>query len=408
MRLVYVTVSMPFGTSEEFLISEVRELLRLGHEVLIVPRSPARAVVNHDAAGLEGHSLRRPLLGPSVLFFALVEMLRHPLSAGRAFALLRGSRNRAVFARNVLAFPKGLWLARVARAWRADHIHAHWGLTTATMAMVAGEVAGVPWSMTLHRGDIAASNLLAAKMDRAGFVRFISQSGRDLAARLGAGECPGKAFVIHMGVVLPAWPPVRPVGNVPFVVLCPANLYPVKGHAHLVRAMAILRDRHVSCELRLAGQGGLLEDLMRDVDDLDLGNMVDFLGHVPHEGILEWFGDGSIDVVVLPSVDLGDDLHEGIPVALMEAMAHGIVVISTETGGIPELLHDGAGILVPPRDPGALADAIERLIRDAALRTQYGAAGRRRIEEAFAVERTVPELVQRIEASAATIAAEPA
>jgi len=79
-------------------------------------------------------------------------------------------------------------------------------------------------------------------------------------------------------------------------------------------------------------------------------------------------------------------------VSLMEAMSCGVPVISTNTGGIPELLEGDAGVLVPPRDPVALAEAIERLVGNPALRWQLGAAGRERVQEQFSLEKVVTEL----------------
>ena len=75
------------------------------------------------------------------------------------------------------------------------------------------------------------------------------------------------------------------------------------------------------------------------------------------------YREGRVGMVVLPSVDLGNNLHEGIPVALIEAMSYNIPVVGTHTGGIPELLEGGAGLIVPDKDPAALADAIERSSR---------------------------------------------
>ena len=98
-------------------------------------------------------------------------------------------------------------------------------------------------------------------------------------------------------------------------------------------------------------------------------------------------------MMVLPS------LHEGIPVSLMEAMAYGVPVISTAVGGTPELLHNGAGILAPPQDPVALADAMERLVRSPELRRQLGQAGRRRVEEEFSLSQTCCQFMKRIEAA---------
>ena len=89
-------------------------------------------------------------------------------------------------------------------------------------------------------------------------------------------------------------------------------------------------------------------------------------------------------------------MHEGIPVALVEAMSYGVPVISTTTGGIPELLEGDAGILVPPANPGALADAMGRLIQDAALRARLGQAGRNRVIERHAIDRVVAEHLERI------------
>jgi colanic acid/amylovoran biosynthesis glycosyltransferase len=399
-RLVYVTGSMPFGSGEEFLVPEANELIRQGCELLIVPRSPKGEVFNRDATGLERHSRRSPLLGPSVVLLALLEGLRHPLGTGRVLRLMLQSESAAVFVKNAVVLPKGLWLARLARRWHADHIHVHWGRTTATIGLIASELTGIPWSLTLHRDDIAHPNLLSVKMRRAAFTRFISRSGMDIARDAGAPAPADTAVVIHMGARLPERVTERKAEHGGFILLCPANLYPVKGHAHLLAAMGMLRDRGSACTLWIAGSGGLLQALQDQVAALDLTSRVRFLGQVDHERILDWYADGSVDAMVLPSVDLGNHEHEGIPVSLMEAMAHGVPVVSTETGGIPELLGDGAGLLVPPGDSEALADALHQLLHDPALRSRLGESGRRRIEEQYSVERTTADLLAHLVAAA--------
>jgi glycosyltransferase involved in cell wall biosynthesis len=261
------------------------------------------------------------------------------------------------------------------------------------MAMIAGEVSGVPWSLTAHRGDIAENNLLALKTAKAAFVRFISASGAEMAATVAPGLPRGKGAVIHVGVAMDAAGHVAPKADRPPILLCPANLVPVKGHKHLIRAMAILKGRGVSCSLRFAGEGELREELAALTRELACTECVRFLGHVRHETILQWYANRDVDAVVLPSVDLGNNLHEGIPVSLMEAMAHGIPVVATSTGGIPELLGGGAGLIVPPQDPAALADAIERLAENPALQEELGQAGRVRIEEEFNVQSAVAQLL---------------
>ena len=101
------------------------------------------------------------------------------------------SESTAVFVKNAVVLPKGLWLARLARRWHADHIHAHWGRTTATIGLVAAELTGIPWSLTLHRDDIAHPNLLSVKMRKAAFTRFISRSGLDDRPRRGRAGSRG-------------------------------------------------------------------------------------------------------------------------------------------------------------------------------------------------------------------------
>lgn len=390
MRLLYITVSMPFGAGEEFFIPEVNELRRQGCEVCIVPRSPKGSIVNQDAAGLAPHTVGRSLLSPAVLWGAVREFARRPVAVARAFALLFGSGGLRVFAKNTAVFPKGLWLAGLARKWQAEHIHAQWGLTTATMAMVASELTGIPWSFTAHRADIAEPNLLGPKSARAAFTRYISMSGMRMAEQLGAQGRKGAAgVVIHMGVEPPSRSAIRSSQRSPAIILCPASFYPVKGHTYLLEAMGLLQKAGVPVTLRLAGEGGLQPQLRQQAQQVGRPVTVEFLGHVAHDRLLEWYREGQIDVVVLPSVDLGHNLHEGIPVSLMEAMAHGVAVVATRTGGIPELLHDGAGVMVPEKDAAALAEAIERLVRDHDLRARIGRAGRQRIEDHFSVGRTV-------------------
>jgi colanic acid/amylovoran biosynthesis glycosyltransferase len=402
VKLLYITASMPFGSSETFLISEVRELLRQGHDVLIVQRSPEGCeVTNRDADGLDRISVRLPLLSCRIVAAAMLESVTHPIASFRALSLLFKRRGKADnllnMLKNFVVFPKGLWLGRLARRWGADHIHAHWILTTGTMGMLAGEATGIPWSCTAHRGDIVGANLLPEKVAHAAFVRFISESGVELARSRGVDFENNEPHVLHMGVVLPprrqVGPPAQNVGR----LLCPANLLPVKGHRYLFEAMRLLKQRGVECRLDVAGDGPLLGELKTAARSLDIDDCTKFVGIVPHNRLLELYSDGKVGVVVLPSVDLGHGLHEGIPVSLIEAMACGVPVISTTTGGIPELLHGGAGLLVPPNDSAALADAIERLLGDSDLRQRLSDAGRRRVDDDFDVENVVSRLVQLIE-----------
>jgi len=394
VRIVYLTERLPFGKGETFIIPEVEALLAEGHELLIVPRLATDPVVHDDVGVLMART--RPLPRAAGIVVALAgALIRHPACTCRAFWPLRRTRPRRRALFNAWATAQGIWVARVARAWGADHIHAHWAHLTATLAMGASAASGIPWSFTAHRYDIVLNNLLAEKLRSARFGRFIARETLALARPLVPPAALARATVLHMGVLLPPAPTREmPLRATP-VVLCPASLLPVKGHRHLLDAASRLAARGIPFELWLAGEGPEGEAIAHRVEELGLGDRVRALGTLPHAALLRLYREGRVDCVILPSLDLGDGLHEGISVALIEAMAHGVPVIATRTGGLPELLADGAGLLVPPADAGALADGLERMLGSLALRTELARTGRRRIEEEFDVAVIASELARR-------------
>jgi glycosyltransferase involved in cell wall biosynthesis len=392
---VYVTARLPFGDGEPFVATEIRALERRGWEVIVVPVRASGDIVHSEAAGLRVRATG--LLSPSVLAGAFAEAVSHPRRAAGALGRLGGSRSLGVLLKNLSVVPKALWLARQARALDAEHIHAHWAGTSATMALLAGRVSGIPWSLTAHRWDIAQNNLLGPKAREARFIRAISEHGREELAGLVAS--PGwSPWLLHMGVELPGIAQ-RNESAPPLRVLTAARLVEKKGHVHLLEALRLLEERGVDVRAALAGGGPLAEVLAAHAAEAGIQDRLEFLGTVSHEDLLAGLSSGRWDAAVLPSVVTASGELEGIPVSLVEAMAAGLPVVGTETGGIPELLRDGAGILVPPGNPEALADALQELAGDVSLRARLGAAGRRRIEEEFAVDAVAGELDARFRAS---------
>jgi colanic acid/amylovoran biosynthesis glycosyltransferase len=391
-RVVYVTARLPFGDGEPFIVPEILQLVEDGCEITVVPVRAGGAVADGDARSLVGRTAAVSLLSPTVLWGAVRELFRRPRRAGGALLLLRG-RSIRILAKNLAVFPKGLWLARRARELGADHLHAHWASTSATLGMVAAETAGIPWSFTAHRWDIAEDNLLRTKARRACFARAISAHGSEEMREL-VGESGWAPWVLHMGVRLPSAIDGGAAEG-PLRVLTAARFVEKKGHVLLVEAVKLLRDRGVELRVDLAGEGPLEAVLRARVAALGLGDVVEFLGRVSHDGLLADLERGRWNAMALPSIVTPSGQLEGIPVSLIEAMACGLSVVGTDAGGVPELLGDGAGLLVPPGDVPALADALEQLARDPARRAALGEQGRARVEEAFSVERIAAELRAR-------------
>jgi glycosyltransferase involved in cell wall biosynthesis len=156
------------------------------------------------------------------------------------------------------------------------------------------------------------------------------------------------------------------------------RLCDVKGQRELIEALALVPGAHAVLVGRDLEQGGAYQrELEREAERRGVRDRVAFAGERDAREVLP-----DVDVLALPS------WTEGLPLVVLEAMAHARPVVATPVGGTPEVVVDGAtGLLVPPRDPERLAEALRRLVDDRELRGRLGDAGRRRVVERFGVER---------------------
>ena len=393
MHLVYVTAAMPLSRDETFIVPEILELQKRGHQVTVIPIRPLRAVFHKDARTLT--TIARPVLSPSICGSALAEIVRAPTLALRSALLLTRSRNIRVLLKNLVVFLKSLWLARLARQQCIEHIHAYWAGTTATAGLVASLVSGINWSFTIHNWDIPENNLLYEKAQAAMFVRAIdARGGQELKTYVGVHQ--QKVRVIHIGVAVPPPSPHRegePRGCLRVVM--GARFDERKGHRYALEAVARLKLAGVDVSLDCAGHGPLKATIEEYAAALHVADCVHFPGLLDHQELLSQLREHRWDVALLPSIETCED-REGIPVFLIEAMAAGVPVVATNTGGIPELLESGGGILIPQRDARAIAKALATLAADGDLRRQLAKAGVRRVRDQFTVESTVSTLLDEI------------
>ena len=393
MRLIYVTASLPHASGETFVIPEIQEILRKGHEVKVVPCYPRGPIIHADVLPLVERSVSESLFSPRVALGAVAAAVRAPLRSARAAFMLGESRTAKIFAKNAVVSAKALWLARLAEDFGADHIHAHWASTSSTMAMLAAEIAGIPWSMTAHRWDIPENNLLREKGRSARFIRAIDLAGAEEISAYLDPDSP-RPLVIHMGVTLgspPTSQPWRLKGR--GRLLTAARFVQKKGHHVLIDAVARLKTEGFLVDVDLAGDGPLREHVVAAISQRGLADQIRLLGELSHEELLTRMSKGEWNVVVLPSIIADDGDREGIPVSLMEAMACGVPVISTDTGGTRELLCGGAGVMVKQRNPRDLSDAIRRIFEDESMRKTLSANGRLRVEQDFSLETVVDTLL---------------
>ncbi len=178
----------------------------------------------------------------------------------------------------------------------------------------------------------------------------------------------------------------------PYEVLFVGRLVERKGVAVLLEAIAQLRVLH-HVRLRVIGEGPLRISLESRAAELELGDAVVFEGAVPHSTLQQRFIDG--DVLVLPAVVDAKGDTEGLGVVLIEALSHGIPVVASAVGGIPDIVQDGkTGLLVPPGDAASLAQAISQLISDPSRAIALAAAGREHVEREFSWPAITGKLIQ--------------
>ena len=300
-------------------------------------------------------------------------------------------------------------LRRLLRSGRVDILHAHNG-RTALHATLAGVLARkgkvvvtqhfLAPSHTSNRGLKAKVSLSAHHWVNARVAHFIAISRAVADEMLARNEAsPQQLTTILNALSAPDASTLKPVSDVrnewnldpstPLIV-CAARLEEEKSVKTLIAAMAVVKEKNIAAQCVIAGEGAEKEALQSQIESAKLGESVRILGF--RNDVLSLMNAGEI--FVLPS------LAEPFGLVILEAMALGKPVVATNVGGPPEIVQDSAtGVLVPPGDFVALADALSELISDSRRREQLGANGRARYDELFRPERlaeSVREVYARV------------
>jgi colanic acid/amylovoran biosynthesis glycosyltransferase len=295
-------------------------------------------------------------------FFVLLRALA--LAIGRwqticgltARALLWGRESPKRRLKAVLHTWLGACYAVQLRKLGVDHIHVHHGYFGSWIAMVAAELLGVGYSLTLHGSDLLLHGAyLETKLEHCRFCATVSEYNRRFIRQHFPRIDPAKIIVSRLGVDLPpAWEARREVDHVErrrFIMLSVGRLHAVKDHAFLIRACARLRDLGIDFHCAIAGDGPERDSLSLAIHQQRLADRVELLGHIQRADMDSHYR--RADIVVLTS------RSEGIPLVLMEAMARGRLVLAPAITGIPELVVPGkTGFLYRP---GAMNDFIEKV-----------------------------------------------
>lgn len=396
-KVAYILKMYP-RFSETFILSEILELERQGMDIRIFSlKLPNDGRFHADVARVKAPVTYVP-----------------PVVAAHARDYL-GPHWR-VFTWNRRRYLKTLWRTIRRRRWGAvkrfmqaahiaprlrdagiTHVHAHFASSATSVAHHLHALTGLGYSFTAHAKDIyidgVARDVLQRKMDAARFIVTVSDFNLAHLTRI----APDADIVrIYNGLDLHQFSPNGLHPEPLPLILAVGRLVEKKGFDVLVRACAILKDEGVRFQCRIVGTGALERPLRALIAELGLEDQVTLAGPMPRETLITEYPRAS--VVVAPCVIGTDGNRDGLPTVLIEAMALGVPVISTDVTGIPELVrHDRTGQIVPQNDPAALAVAIRATLDERTRSLDMAREGRRVVEDAFDLRRNVADLRARLE-----------
>lgn len=306
---------------------------------------------------------------------------------------------------------QGFSFARHVEAVGTDYLHSYFFYPQSFMAMMAAFLLDIPRGITAYADHMLSDYRLKCvrlHLELADVVVATSKRIKDELSAIGSGQYDSKILIKPNGVDVVRFPFVKRVahlsaGTEPELVSV-SRIDPKKGLVYLAEAIRILGDRGLSVRLNFIGSVDpfsrtsteYAEELTTKIRELGITDRFVMHGVKKQPEVFSLLSRSCMFVAPYVELDSGD--KDGVPTAMLEAMSTGLPIVATDAGSILEVVRDGEeAICVPQRDPVRLADAIERLIRDSALRMRLGKSGRRRVASEFSTQGTEQLLHERIE-----------
>lgn len=296
----------------------------------------------------------------------------------------------------------GFIACKILEAGSIRHLHAHFCHGSTTMALFAGLLTDIPYSFTAHAKDIYLSrlnpgNLLSIKMQEAAFVVTCTEANLRHLEHL-YPKASRKIYRVYHGVDTGRFLPKPPRNQTLPVILSVGRHVKKKGFPYLIQACAILKERGYLFRCVILGEPDEETTCIRTlIATHQLEEIVELQPGLTQEALREIYHRATIFALACHIVENGD--RDGIPNVLAEAMASGLPVVSTNISGIPELItHRKDGLLVPQKNPQALAESLEALLINPRFQTALSKGGREKILQLFCARATIKALANLFQA----------
>ena len=396
--------------SETFISNEILLLESLGFKIHIFSMRQPRESFCHDSVkkikakvDYLPETILRPL--PKFLYHNIRLAVKEPGLYYETFqkALIRFRRTRKSATLKHL-LQAGYLVNKFLPSSGVRHFHAHFAHSPTSVAMFASSLSGIPFSFTAHAKDIYTSDRrqLCEKIGLAKFVVTCTEYNRKHLKQVARGCRFAVATPIHRiyhGIDMELFSSnagqdrkmQKP--NPPIQLMTVARMTSKKGLHTVYKALHLLKKKGFHFHHTLIGDGDERQQILSLIKSLGLENESQWMGTQPHETVLEQYRKADLFVLGSEIAENGD--RDGIPNVFIESMAMGVPVVGTKVSAIPELIkHEETGLLAPPGNPEALANAILRLLQDENLRNRIILAARDNVTKCFDNRKLIRDLAK--------------
>jgi len=343
MKIAFITVDAPFGKKETYIINELEAIAKVNKDIFILP------IRGSDRLS-SSNTLNRSTLEYRFTEYILTAAKQIILHFPRIVCILTKlilSQKTKRFLYSIYILPKTMILVDCIQKEKIRHIHAYWGTTAATCALIASYLTQAPFSFTVHRADILADDILKIKANRARFIRSISSWGKKIARSHNIE--PQKIKVVHLGVALPKILPIKKRKKI-LNLVCVSSLEKHKRILTLVKKVA----QSNNLRLDIFGEGSQKSKISKFIKEHRLSSRIKLRGSITQKKLFLLYRSRKFDLFILASE------IEGIPVSAMEAMAYLIPVALTKVGGVGELIDPKNAYVLKP-DLGNLNKILHKI-----------------------------------------------
>jgi colanic acid/amylovoran biosynthesis glycosyltransferase len=403
MKVCYLVNQYP-KISHTFIRREIRALERQGVEVgRCSIRRAAGSLVDDEDRGEQQRTRVIVEEGIPHLLTAMVKRAtRAPFRFSRALAMTVkiGWRSERGVLRHVAYLAEACVLLRWLKQSGYDHVHAHFGTNSTSVALLCNLLGGPSYSFTVHGPEEFDKPLMLGlrdKIEGAAFVVAISSFGRGQLFRFCDHQDWPKIHVVRCGLD-PAFmnSDIPPLPERPRIV-CVGRLARAKGHFLLIEAASRLAAEGYDFELRFVGDGELRPELEEQIDRAGLRDRVVITGWASSDEVRAEMRAARMLVVA--------SFAEGLPVVIMEALAMGRSVLTTDVAGIPELVSEDCGWLIPAGSMERLLDGLRKALRTSDRELErMGRTGQARVRKMHDADKAATQLRRLFESCVSGIA----